>query len=134
MKAIIRYRVSDGALLEANFGDVGVPAEGEAIIQADYIPKFEIHKVVDGTIVERAPGDIDPFTAARLAEVARLSTDKTAWLAQNWANKTPVEIQVLVEARIASITTLAQAKSVLGELLPIMAWAISALAHQTLER
>lgn len=59
MSANILYRVSDGVLLEANFGEVSKPGPGEALLVLDEIPDFKRYRVLDGKVVERDKAALD---------------------------------------------------------------------------
>jgi len=59
MGANILYRVSDGVLLEANFGEVSKPGPGEALLVLDEIPDFKRYRIMDGKVVERDKAELD---------------------------------------------------------------------------
>lgn len=137
MSCNILYRIADGQILEANFGPVSSPNGTKSIVQADFIPNFDEYYVLAGVLTRRTQAQIDAIRLARQqaieARELRKASDKADWLANTIHGKTPSEVKQIVTDRITSITTLAQAKTVLTELLPVMAAGIVALAYRELE-
>jgi hypothetical protein len=68
MRANVRYRVNDGEILEANFGPVGEPGDGEGVVQLSEIPDAETHYISGGQAVQRTAEEM----ATRRAEAGAL--------------------------------------------------------------
>ncbi len=114
------------------------------------IPRFAIPKGLSFTptwhwnaveIVDDAPDAkvlLDAIAAFNrdmpTVEEARYVDDRTAWLSKTWANKAPAEVVFLIQKKYEAATTVAQKQAVNEEMIELLGWAISALAHQTLER
>lgn len=74
----IRYRIADGELLEAAFGEVGTANTGEAVLEIKgAIPDFDLYLVEDGKIVPRAKQEIDDREQYELELAVELGLAKT---------------------------------------------------------
>ena len=119
---------------------VGIPIDGVGVDDTNDKTAWRVVFLPEATSEQRdrARAIIDAFDVnaptQEETEAALLAAERLEWLTNVLAEKTPAEVRALAVAQLSGITTLAQARAVLLTVIPDMAWAITVLAHQVIER
>src|SRR3972149_3385995 len=128
----IRYRLSDGKIIEYNSGPVTLPSGGEAVVLSGVQPRtrFEfgrvlmLDRIANGVLVAREQGDVDAeraiYAVGDETKLGRLVSDQADWLTSILARKTPAEVRTLITDRIKVANNVAQLRQVLLDLLPVI--------------